>query len=211
MCLIKMSLMGSVADPGCLSQIPDPDFCPSRIPDSESKNNNKREGWKQISCHAFFCSHKFHKIENNFIFEMPKKKIWANFQRIIELFTPKKLSLSSQKYGFRIWDPEKTYSGWVKKAPDPGSATLLMGNCWVGGLSSFLRRSPCPAGRQARRGSTCTGWSTSRRRSSSPTLRTCSPTPSLNIGEKQCCWSVTCWHRTNGSGFGSGSRSWYFR
>jgi hypothetical protein len=43
------------------------------------------------------------------------------------------LSLSSQKYGLGIRDPEKTYSGsWipgpgVKKAPDPGSgsATLL--------------------------------------------------------------------------------------
>jgi hypothetical protein len=47
---------------------------------------------------------------------------------------PKKLSLSSQKYGFgirdpgsEIRDPEKTYSGiripdpGVKKAPDPGS------------------------------------------------------------------------------------------
>jgi hypothetical protein len=37
------------------------------------------------------------------------------------------LSLSSQKYGFGIRDPEKTYSGFrisdpgVKKAPDPGS------------------------------------------------------------------------------------------
>ncbi len=33
--------------------------------------------------------------------------MWANFQRIIELFT-QKLSLSSQKYGFGIRDPEKT-------------------------------------------------------------------------------------------------------
>jgi hypothetical protein len=27
----------SVADPGCLSRIPDPDFCPSRIPDPRSR------------------------------------------------------------------------------------------------------------------------------------------------------------------------------
>jgi hypothetical protein len=40
----------SVADPGCLSRIPDPDFYPSRIPDPGfripdpgSKNSNKRE------------------------------------------------------------------------------------------------------------------------------------------------------------------------
>jgi hypothetical protein len=34
----------SVADPGCLSQIPDPDFYPSRISDLGSKNGNKKEG-----------------------------------------------------------------------------------------------------------------------------------------------------------------------
>jgi hypothetical protein len=41
---------------------------------------------------------------------MLKKKFVANFQRLIELFT-QKMALSSQKYGFGIWDPEKTYSG----------------------------------------------------------------------------------------------------
>ncbi len=48
-----------------------------------------------------FCSHKFHNIENYFIFEMLKKKIWANFKA---LFLPK-------KYGFWIRDPKKKYSG----------------------------------------------------------------------------------------------------
>jgi hypothetical protein len=48
---------------------------------------------------------------------MLKKIIRANFQRIIELL-PKKLSISSQKYGFEISDPG------VKQATDPGSATL---------------------------------------------------------------------------------------
>jgi hypothetical protein len=73
------------------------------------------------------------KIVNYFSFEVLKKKNWANFQRIIELFT-KKLSKSSKKYGLGIWDPEKTYSGsripdpGVKKhpIPDPGSATLVV-------------------------------------------------------------------------------------
>ncbi len=68
----------------------------------------------------FFCSHKFHKSENYFIFEMLKKKIWANFQRIIELL-PKKLSLSSKNMGLGsgIRDPR---SGIRKKPiPDPGS------------------------------------------------------------------------------------------
>jgi hypothetical protein len=63
-----------------------------------------------MSCHTFFCSHKFHKIEYYFIFDMLKKKIWPNFSRIMEVFT-QKLSLSTQKYGFGIRDPEKTYSG----------------------------------------------------------------------------------------------------
>jgi hypothetical protein len=74
------------------------------------------------------------------VFELLRKKIWANFQKIIELFVQKS-SLRSQKYGFGIRDPEKTYSGsriqgskrhripdpGVKKAPDPGfgSATLV--------------------------------------------------------------------------------------
>ncbi len=35
--------VSSVADPGCLSRIPDPDFYPSRIPVPGSKNSNKRE------------------------------------------------------------------------------------------------------------------------------------------------------------------------
>jgi hypothetical protein len=36
-----------------------------------------------------FCSHKNHKIENYINFELVKKKIWANLQRIIELYTQK--------------------------------------------------------------------------------------------------------------------------
>jgi hypothetical protein len=56
---------------------------------------------------------------------MLKKKMWANFQRIIELFIQKIVTgIRDPEYGknlFRIPD-----SG-VKKAPDPesGSATLL--------------------------------------------------------------------------------------
>jgi hypothetical protein len=63
---------------------------------------------------------------------MLKKKIWANFQRIIELFTQKivtKLSKiwiwdpGSEKNLFRIPDPG------VKTAPEPGSATLELSVC----------------------------------------------------------------------------------
>ncbi len=38
---------------------------------------------------------------------MLKKKIWANFQRIIELFTQKIVTKLSKKYGFGIRYSEK--------------------------------------------------------------------------------------------------------
>ncbi len=56
---------------------------------------------------------------------MLKKKIWASFKKIIELLS-KNLSLTSQKYGFGIRDPEKNLfripdpGPGVKKAPGPG-------------------------------------------------------------------------------------------
>jgi hypothetical protein len=59
---------------------------------------------------------------------MLKKKIWANFQRIIELFTPK--IVKNMGLGSWIRDPEKPIPDpGVKKAPDPGSgsATLVRG------------------------------------------------------------------------------------
>jgi hypothetical protein len=43
---------------------------------------------------------------------MLKKKIWADFDRIIELFTQKILSkVSNMGLGSEIRDPEKAYSG----------------------------------------------------------------------------------------------------
>jgi hypothetical protein len=66
---------------------------------------------------------------------MLKKKIWASFQRIIELFTQKFVTKLSKIWvwvpGSENRDPEKTYSGsripdpgpGVKKAPDPGSGS----------------------------------------------------------------------------------------
>jgi hypothetical protein len=92
---------------GCLSRIPEPDFYPSRIPDlgsriTDQKNSNKREGWKKIWCHYFLCSQKFHKIANYFSFEVLKKKIWANFQRIIKLFPQNIVNKLSKIW---VWDP----------------------------------------------------------------------------------------------------------
>jgi hypothetical protein len=94
---------------------------PSRIPDPTTET---KEEWGKNSFSSLFCSHKDHKMEG-------KENFFANSLKIIKLFT-QKLSLSSQKYEFRIQDPrsEKTYySGsqikGVKKAPKPGSGTLM--------------------------------------------------------------------------------------
>jgi hypothetical protein len=113
-------LTSSVADPGCLSRIPDPEFYPSRISDPGSrikdpKTGTKERGEKKFVVIPFFCSHKFHKIENYFIFEMLKKKFWANFQRIIELFTQKIVTKLSKIW---VWDPGSGKN--LFRIPDPG-------------------------------------------------------------------------------------------
>jgi hypothetical protein len=120
--------------------IPDPDFYPSRISAPGSKNRYKTEGCKKIRCHTFFCSHKFQKILNYFIFALLKKKIWAKFQRIIELL-PKKLSISSQKYEFWIRDQEKTIpdpESRGQKGTGSGSATLAGRSSAVTGRVGYL-------------------------------------------------------------------------
>jgi hypothetical protein len=121
---------------GC--SVADPDFYPSRIldlgsPIPDAGSETKERGEKiSCHCHSFFCSHKFHIVENYFSFEMPKKKIWANFQRIPELFTLKlSLTLKNMDLGSESLDPEKTYSGswiqWSKKhrIPDPNPQHCL--------------------------------------------------------------------------------------
>jgi hypothetical protein len=127
--LVLLISVASVADQGCLSRIPDPDFYPYRIPDPKTAMKDRV---KKICCHTFFFGAiNFIKL-NYFIFEMLNKKIWANFQRIIELFTQKIITKLSKIWvwdpGSEIRDPEKTYSGsqipnppGVKRAPDLGS------------------------------------------------------------------------------------------
>jgi hypothetical protein len=51
--------------------IPDPDFYPSRNPDPTTATKEKGE---KISFSLPFCSHKYHKIKNYFIFELVQKK-----------------------------------------------------------------------------------------------------------------------------------------
>jgi hypothetical protein len=125
--------------------IPDPDFYPSRISDPGSriqKQQQKREVKKNLMSNHKCQITKFNKIVNYFSFEVLKKKIWANFQRIIELFTKK---IVKKLFKVWSWDPRsgirkkpfRIPDPGVKKAPDPGSgsATLysiipLRGSWW---------------------------------------------------------------------------------
>jgi hypothetical protein len=97
------------------------------LPIPDPKTATKERGEK-IFCHTFLCSHKCHKIEHYFSFEVLKKKIWANFQRIIELL-PQKIVTKPQKYGLGIRDPGSGKNLFripdpgVKKAPEPGSGS----------------------------------------------------------------------------------------
>jgi hypothetical protein len=88
----------------------------SRIPDPKTAT---KKGEKKFCCHTFFCSHKFHKTENYFIFKMLKKKKLGKFSKNYRTFYPK-FSLSFQKYGFGNPDPG------VKKASDPGSGSATL-------------------------------------------------------------------------------------
>jgi hypothetical protein len=115
----KETLSQSVADPGCLSRIPDPDFYPSRIPDP--KTAMKDRGEKKFVVIPFFWSHNFTKL-NHFIFEMLKKKIWANFQKIIELFTQKIVTKLSKIW---VWDPGSGIRDPGSGIRDPGSGKNL--------------------------------------------------------------------------------------
>jgi hypothetical protein len=45
------------------------------------KQQQKRKQTKELVV-AFFCSHKYHIIENYFAFDLVKKKIWANLQGV---------------------------------------------------------------------------------------------------------------------------------
>jgi hypothetical protein len=52
--------LSSVADPGCLSRIPDPDFYPSRIPDP--KTATKERGEKKFDVIPFYVAKNFTKL-----------------------------------------------------------------------------------------------------------------------------------------------------
>jgi hypothetical protein len=58
---LEKNTTGSVADPGCLSRIPDPDFYPSRIPDP--KTGRKERGEKNFFVKHFFVATNFTKCK----------------------------------------------------------------------------------------------------------------------------------------------------
>jgi hypothetical protein len=139
--LLRISDKGSVADPGCLYRIPDPDFYPSRIPDPDflsiphpgSKNSNKTREEKEISLQA----RNFRKFK---IFHFEQSSYKKKFEQVhkelkYRTFYPYNCQPSSQKYGLGIRDPKpgsgKNLSGIPgrKKSTDPetGSATLDQG------------------------------------------------------------------------------------
>jgi hypothetical protein len=96
--------------------IPDPDFYPSPIPDPTTAP--KEEGQTFFFSPTIFCSHKYHKIVNNLIFEQVKKIFLGETPGIIVLFIQKFVIKLSKLW---VWDP----GSMLKKAPDTGSATLL--------------------------------------------------------------------------------------
>ncbi len=106
----KQCRYSSVADPGCLSRI-----LIFTHPGSRNQKQQQKRGMKKNCVIPFLCSHKFHKIENYFSFEVLKKKIWVIFQRIIELFTQK---IVTKLWKIWVWDP----GSWIR---DPGSGKNL--------------------------------------------------------------------------------------
>jgi hypothetical protein len=79
---------------------------------------------------------------NFVIFEMLKKKIWANIQRIVEVFTQKIFNMLSNIW---VWDPgseirkKPNPDPGVKKAPDPGSGSATLQNSHKTILKPFCR------------------------------------------------------------------------
>ena len=94
----------------------------SRI--SDPKTATKERGEKKLDVKPFYVATKFNKIVNYFSFEVLKKKIWANFQRIIALFNKK---IAKKLFKIWSWDPGSGKNPFripdpgIKKAPDPGS------------------------------------------------------------------------------------------
>ncbi len=83
--------------------IPDPVFWFLSVPDLGSQiQKQQKRVLTRNSCFTFF-SHKNHQIENYLNFELVKKE-FGPLCKELQNFSTKKLSLSSQKFGFGIRD-----------------------------------------------------------------------------------------------------------
>jgi hypothetical protein len=115
-------LRTSVADPGCLSRFPDPDFYPSRILDPDlgsrtrisdpgpgsqipdPKTAAKERDEKNLVVIPFFVATNFTQLKICYFWNAEEQKSGPIFKELLN-FVLQKLSLSSQKYGFGIRDP----------------------------------------------------------------------------------------------------------
>jgi len=57
----NLGIFNSVADPGCLSRIPDPDLNPSRIPDPKTATKERNE--KKLVVITFYVATNFKKLQ----------------------------------------------------------------------------------------------------------------------------------------------------
>jgi hypothetical protein len=69
-----------VADPGCLSRIPDPDFYPSRIPDP--KTATKERGEKKFVVITFYVATNFTKLHIILVLKCRRKKFGPIFNEL---------------------------------------------------------------------------------------------------------------------------------
>jgi hypothetical protein len=78
----------------------------------------------------FFVATNFAKLKIILVLKCRRKKMLANFQRIIEFFTQKIRTMLSKIW---VWDPGSGKNLFripdpgVKKAPDPGSGSATLG------------------------------------------------------------------------------------
>ncbi len=120
----------SVADPGCLSRIPDPDFF-----DPGSKNRNKREGWKKFVVIPFFVATNFTKFEIIIFLKCWKKKL-SQFSTNYRFFTQKSVTMLSKIW---VWDPgsKRGQKDMGSRIPDPDPQH------WSGGSEPVSIPSKC--------------------------------------------------------------------
>jgi hypothetical protein len=72
--------LSSVADPGCLSRIPDPDFYPSWIPDP--KTATKERGEKKLVVLTSYVATNFTKLQIILVLKCCRKKFGPIFKEL---------------------------------------------------------------------------------------------------------------------------------